>query len=231
MGNLRTQCHTIPQTNKALIRSPIFESLQKYARPPRPYTPGIPTPTGPTPSRLPRHFGGVGNQQSDLEFGKVDGWGKKVSKLCVSQKCHCEGLVFPYDGSGFLGRFVEASSFFWQFCRWHLLESDPKRTQKPRNHTSHNRFVCFLTQHIEQECWWKKSYTFFQGEFTNRNTQPPALFLVLFPFTCSGIFLRSCFQTSTSRWDLSFCWVRGRKIYEKRQVLRSKLIRKYMEVI
>lgn len=66
-----TPCN--PQTNKALIRSPLFESLQKYARPPRPYTPGIPTPTGPTPSRLPRHFGGVGNQQSDLEFGKVDG--------------------------------------------------------------------------------------------------------------------------------------------------------------
>ena len=40
------------------------------------------------------------------------GMSSKVSKLCVSQECHCEGLVFPYDGSGFLGHFVVACSFF-----------------------------------------------------------------------------------------------------------------------
>lgn len=62
-----------PSNKQRLDMFSILRIPSKNARPPRPYTPGIPTPTGPTPSRLPRHFGGVGNQQSDLEFGKVDG--------------------------------------------------------------------------------------------------------------------------------------------------------------
>ena len=178
MGNLRTQCHTIPQTNKALIRSPIFESLQK--------TPGRLVPIrlvyqlrqGLHPAvyrgisveletnkvtwnlerwmveerthhrvefltyswclvifetgRRPARWWVVGGLSTN-QWHKADGtwWyvldSLRIPKGCHSryqnyvfwrpQECHCEGLVFPYDGSGFLGRFAEASSFFLAILR------------------------------------------------------------------------------------------------------------------